>query len=122
MKKLIYKNEEIDNIIIDESSIRSFSWINQDELDLEMQIDWNGQYNLKDEFDFMSVKTKLFFSWITDLKMNLDWKNTIGSPGVTTFSFKKNFNNTFKIYFELDFNAVGYISFNCNEFYFEIIE
>lgn len=122
MKKLIYKNEEVNSIIIDESSILSISWINQDQLNLEMLIDWNGQYNLKDEFDFMNIKTRMIFNWITDLKINLDWKNSIGSPGITTFSFKEEPNKTFNINFELDFNATGYIKFNCNDFYFEIIE
>lgn len=121
MKK-IYVNEEVNKIILDESGIIGFSWTGEEETNFEIQIDWNGQSDLKEEFDFTKIKTKLVFIWVTNLKMNLDWRNYIQSPVITIFSFKKEPHNTFSINFELDFNALGYICFNCNDFYFEIIE
>ena len=40
MKKNVYKNEEVKDIILDECGIIGFSWINE-ELDFDIQIDWN---------------------------------------------------------------------------------
>ena len=68
MKKNVYKNEEVKDIILDECGIIGFSWINE-ELDFDIQIDWNGQSDLADDFDFMETKAHLVFHWITELKI-----------------------------------------------------
>ncbi len=122
MKKYIYKNEEIDSIILDESFIQGFNWINDND-GLEMDIDWNGQQDLVDIFDFMNVKTKLKFSLVYNIQFNFEFKGqcTMGALEITSFSYIKKLSN-YEIEFKFDFSPVGYIKFNCNDFYFEIIE
>ena len=122
MEILRYNNEEVnqeETAIIDESSILSISWIH-DGLDLEMAIDWNGQHGTK--YRDKKLKTFLVFKWVSGLKINLDWGKYLQSPTITTFSWQKLRDKTFSIKFKLDFNADGYICFNCNSFYFEIQE
>jgi hypothetical protein len=122
MKKYIYKNEEVNSIIIDESNIISILWVNN-ALDFVIIIDWNGQYDLKDEFDFMNIETRLIFNWVTNLKIDLNWNNNqIGSPEISSFSFQKQLNGTYNINLDCNFDSIGYVNFNCNDFCFEIIE
>lgn len=78
-KKDIYKNEEVDSIIINESTIESISWLGLRGLDLKIIIDWNGQENLKDDYDFLNINTQMIFEFVTDLKIHLDCSNQIGA-------------------------------------------
>ena len=119
MKKTIYQNDELSKIVLDESGITGIEWTN-DEIDLEVKIDWNGQYDLKDIFN--EITTKLIFNWVTDLVIALNYKEQIKAPEITKFSFKKNLNNSYKINFSFHSNVNGHISFNCNSLHFEIIE
>ncbi len=126
MKKLIYKNEEIDRIVLDESGIIGIRWTmdeNNHPVNIEMEMDWNGQEDLVGEYDFMKIKTKIFFSLVHDAKFNFEFKgqNTIGDLEITTFSYLKE-DLIYKIEFRFDFSPVGYIKFNCIDFYFEIEE
>ena len=52
MAKNIYRNEEVDSIIINESTIESISWLGLRRLDLKIIIDWNGQEDLKNDYNF----------------------------------------------------------------------
>ena len=61
MKKHIYRDDEIDKINLDESFIKSFRWLDDEEghpVNLEVEIDWNGQKDLVEDFDFMSIKSR----------------------------------------------------------------
>ena len=120
MKKNVYKNEEVKDIILAECGIIGFSWINE-ELDFDIQIDWNGQSDLADDFDFMETKAHLVFHWITELKIMLDYKDQIKASSIESFSFKKN-EYGYNININCNFDSIGYINFNCYDFYFEIIE
>lgn len=122
MKKNIYKNEEIDKIILDESGIIGFSWTGKEELDFEISIDWNGQYDLMNYFDFMNVKTILRFEWVTEVKIMIDYKDQIKAPSIQSFSYKKNNNGKYNINIDCNFDSIGYINLNCNKFFFRIIE
>lgn len=82
MKKKTYINEEIDKIILDESGITGFSWIGEEELDFEINVDWNGQYDLVNHFDFMNIKTILRFEWVTEVKILIDFKDQIKAPAI----------------------------------------
>ena len=56
MKKLVYKNREIDHLILDESFINGFTWIDANDghpTNLEIDINWNGQENMCNDFDFI---------------------------------------------------------------------
>lgn len=72
MKKLVYKNREIDHLILDESFINGFKWIDDNDgppTNLEIDINWNGQENMCNDFDFMAIKTHICFS--LDFALNL---------------------------------------------------
>ena len=126
MKKLIYKNEEIDKIVLEESGIKGIKWIedtNTNPVNIEIEIDWNGQQDLVESFDFMNIRTKLFFSLVHNAKFDFEFKNpyTIGKIEITNFSYIKK-EHVYTIEFKFDSSPVGFIKFNCVDFYFEIIE
>lgn len=126
MKKLIYKNGEIDKIILDESYISGFRWINNCDghpTNLEIEIDWNGQQNLISDFDFMNIKTRNFFSSVFDAQFKFEFKDsyTTGALEISSFSYVRN-SLIYSIDFKFNFAPIGYVKFNCHDFYFEIIE
>ena len=128
MKKLVYKNREIDHLILDEIFINGIKWIDDNDgppTNLEIDIDCNGQENMCNDFDFMSIKTHISFSLVIEAKFCFEFKApyTIGGLEITSFSYNyddKRHHDT--IEFKFDFSPVGYIKFNCLDFYFEIIE
>lgn len=128
MKKLIYRNQEIEKIILDESFIQGFKWIddnNENPTNLEIEIDLNGQQDLLDYFDLMNIKTNFVFNLVIDAQFNFVFKPpyTIGALEITSFTYQYNeISQLYLIEFKFDFSPVGYIKFNCTDFYFEIIE
>ncbi len=120
-KKDIYKNEEVDSIIINESTIESISWLGLRGLDLKIIIDWNGQEDLKNDYDFLNINTQMIFEFVTDLKIHLDCSNQIGRLGIYDFSYLKNEDGTYNVNFQFKFGKKGIINFNCNRFSFVII-
>jgi hypothetical protein len=126
MKKHIYKNEEIDKIILDESLILSITWIYKNNPIIEIGIDWCGQEDLKDKIDFLNMQTKLIFDFAGDIDFN--FKHVVGkwnSGALEITSFLYNYDNNTQLYtieFIFDYSPVGHIKFNCTGFYFEIIE
>ena len=123
MKEVIYKNEEINRIILDESLILSIEWIYKDHPIIEMIIDWCGQEDLKDEINFLKVQTKLKFEFAWDIDFNFkhigSWNS--GALEITSFSFIKK-EQIYEIEFRFDFSPVGYMKFSCTDFCFVIIE
>lgn len=115
-----FKNEEIDRINLVESGIVSLTWKNNEQ-DLEFIIDWCGQENLKNEFDFNSISTKLEFKFVTDLKLSIDYGSKMGAIEISAFSFKKG-QDVYEIDFRFDFNPVGFMKFYCNSLDFIIQE
>ncbi len=59
---MIYKNEEIDFINLNESGIVAMAWTGDNETDFETIIDWNGQENLKNKYDFYISKQRLYLN------------------------------------------------------------
>lgn len=121
MKKLIYKNEDIDRIILDESLILSIEWIYESRPIIQMSIDWCGQDDLKNEIVFLKMQTKLVFDFAGDIDFNFKhsgpWNS--GALEITSFSYVK-IESVYNIEFLFDFSPVGYIKFRCTDFYFEI--
>ncbi|MDH6311933.1 hypothetical protein M2137_000692 [Parabacteroides sp. PFB2-10] len=123
MRKHIYRNEEVDNIILDESLLLSIEWIYKEHPIIEIKIDWCGQEDLKDEIVFLEMQTKLVFDYAGNIDFNFKHSGTwnSGALEITEFSYLKK-GTMYMIEFKFDFSPVGYIRFNCADFYFEIIE
>lgn len=126
MKKVIFKNEEVDKIILDESSIIGIRWVNNpngNPVDIEMEIDWNGQKDFANDFDLMNIKTTMYFSLVHDAQFCFEYAsgNTMGNIGISSFSYIKN-DFIFDIIFNFEFGPIGFIKFRCADFYFKIIE
>lgn len=121
IKEMIYKNEEIDFINLNESGIVAMAWTGDNETDFETIIDWNGQENLKDDYDFLNINTQMIFEFVTDLKIHLDCSNQIGRLGIYDFSYLKNEDGTYNVNFQFKLGKKGIINFNCNSFSFVII-
>ena len=119
-KRTIYKNNEIRNIVIDESFIQGIIWKN-DGKDIQMIIDWNGQKNLEDKFDFLKIKTKIMFEFVTDFQIKIDFGEYIGEMEITSFSFKEK-EDIREVFFSFNFIPKGFIKFKCNDLYFIIEE
>ena len=118
MKKIFF-NAQIDKIIIDESLIIGFSWVN-DSKDLSITVDWCGQEGLKDEFDFNNIITNLYFEFVTEAEFNFKFSElTMGALEITSFNFTPK-DKIWLIEFSFDFYPVGYIRFYCNDFKFVI--
>ena len=128
MKKHIYRDDEIDKINLDESFIKSFRWLDDEEghpVNLEVEIDWNGQKDLVEDFDFMSIRTRMVFSLVVNAKFCFEFKKpyTIGGMEISAFEYNYNPDHLdYSIEFQFYFSPVGSVKFNCSEFYFEIIE
>jgi hypothetical protein len=116
-----YVNSEIGKIVLDESTITSIKWINENGIDIEMDIDWCGQEDLKNEIDFLSVKTRLLFHFASDINFNFHHQApyTIGALEVSEFKFHA-IGKQYSIEFRFDFQPVGFIKFICNDFDFII--
>jgi len=109
----IFTNLEIQNLIIDESYINSITW-QKNAIDLCIDLDWCGM----PEYDLTDKKTFLFFEWVTNFKINMQYKdNQIGLPEITSFNFEQ-FDNIFKVNIRFDFQPEGEISFRCNNIKF----
>lgn len=117
-----YVNEEIQDIILDESLIVSLKWVNEGGADLEMEVDWCGQEDLAKEIDFLKIKTYLKFKVAHNLMVTLEHKDkyNIGNPEITEFSFSK-VNNKYKVRFDFSFSPQGFMEFYCSEIRFEVI-
>ena len=119
----VFKNKEVEQIVLDESTITSIKWLNENGINIEMDVDWCGQEDLKNDIDFLKVKTKLIFEFASDIDFNFKHSDTytIGALEITDFTFKKN-DIRYTIDIKFDFQPVGYIKFNCNDFQFVIEE
>jgi hypothetical protein len=116
---VVYKNERLSELVINESVILGFRWAN-DAKDVEMDIDWCGQENLKNEFDFLKIKTKLFFQFVTDLEISIDFgRYNMGTMEITTFSFTLN-DNVWDVMFTFNYIPKGFIKLKCNTLSFLI--
>jgi hypothetical protein len=121
MKQKIYRNEDIDKILLDDGGggIIAITWPDQNNRNLQMANDWGGQEEFKNDFNFFKIETNLFFESVYDI--GFDIYDTLRSLSIGTFSYKL-IENYYLIEFELDFNAKGTIRFKCSGFYFEIID
>ncbi len=118
---ITYKNDDLNKIIINESFIEKIEWLNKGK-DLSFSIDWCGQEDLADEIDFLNVKTNLIFKFSTEIEFNFKYEDdSMGAMEITEFNFVKNENGKYQIKFDFAYQPIGYIKFNCNDFYFEII-
>lgn len=116
----IYNSSDIEKININESIIMGFSWINNKQ-DFKIIIDWNGQENLKNIWDFNKISTHLYFDFVTDVEFNFKFnENTMGAIEITSFKFNPSNQGLFAIEFLFDFYPVGFIKFVCNDFRFVI--
>lgn len=118
-----YSNSEIDKIVLDESTILSIKWVNENGIDVEMDIDWCGQEDLKKDIDFLNVKTKLSFEFVSDIDFNFKHQGsyTIGALEISEFKFLQ-IDKRYSIMFKFDSQPVGYMKFNCNSLVFIIEE
>ena len=122
--KHVYKNEEIDQIILDESLILSISWKYKGHPIIEMDIDWCGQEDMK-ELDYPKLQTRLIFEYAGNIDFNFKhvagkWNS--GALEITSFTYSRDNHNNYTIVFTFDYAPVGYIKFECSDFYFEITE
>lgn len=113
----VFKDEQVREVNLNESGITCIRWINQ-ENDLEIEVDWNGQTEFKEELDFNNIKTRLIFDYITDLDIQLKY-TSIGALEVTQFEFEKE-ENAYWIHFRFNFHPVGHIRFKCNSISFVV--
>jgi hypothetical protein len=119
-------NEDIREIILEESGIVSITWAGENERNIIMGIDWTGsQEDMEVPIDiYKNLKTNLHFEFATDIDFNFKHNKTwtIGALEISEFNFKKVAEYKYKIEFIFYFNPVGHLKFNCSNFYFEIIE
>ena len=117
----IFKNSEIEQIILDESTIMSIKWVNNNGIDIEMDVDWCGQESLKNKIDFLNINTKLLFTHVSDIDFNFKHSNnyTTGALEITEFSFNE-IDKRYSVYLKFDFQPVGHIKFDCDEIKFVI--
>jgi hypothetical protein len=114
-----FSDQELEKIIINESLITRITWVNHF-ADLVIQIDWCGQEDLKNEFNFMKIRSSLHFDFTTEVEFDFKFKPTnMGALEITTFTFEKKL-NIWAIAFEFSFYPVGHIKFNCNDFRFVV--
>jgi hypothetical protein len=114
-----YINQEIEKIIINESLINGISWSNEFK-DVIIDLDWAGQDDLKEEFDFLKIKTSLYFEFVTEMESKLKFQpKTMGALEIGSFSFALK-DKIWLIEFRFDFYSIGYIKFNCNNLKFII--
>ena len=122
--KRIYRNEDIDNIILDESLIVSISWKYENHPVIEMGIDWCGQMDMKD-LEYSKLQTRLVFNFAGNIDFSfkhITGKWNSGALEITSFSYSYDKKGNYTVVFTFDYSPVGYIKFDCSEFYFEIIE
>ncbi|WP_320969579.1 hypothetical protein [Bacteroides nordii] len=120
IKEMIYKNEEIDFINLNESGIVAMAWTGDNETDFETIIDWNGQENLKNKYDFLYIKTKIVFEFVTNLIIQINSKEFMGALEIYDFSYLKRENNTYNITFRFELSQKGSINLDCVGFSFII--
>lgn len=115
-----YINDRINELVIDESIILGFNWINEAK-DFELNIDWCGQEDLKQTFEFRNISTKFLFEFVTDLEFKIDYgSSNMGAMEITSFSFIK-FDKIWEVMFKFDFVPKGFLKFKCNKLEFIII-
>jgi hypothetical protein len=116
----VFSNQELENIIIDESLLTGISWGGNHFQDVAIQIDWCGQEDLKEEIDFVNSKASLYFEFVTDLEFSIKFKSdTMGVLEITSFSFDL-LDEVWAIEFSFKFYPVGYLKFKCNDFKFVV--
>jgi hypothetical protein len=115
-------NEQIEEIILDESFINGLLWTGENGINLEILIDWCGQENLKNKFNFENINTKLLFEYCYEIDFNFKHQNpyTLGNLEITKFKYTKIENNNYLIEFIFDFSPKGSLKFYCNNFIFII--
>lgn len=117
-----YKSSEIEKINLNEGGIIGILWIN-DELDLRLRIDWCGQKDLQDNFDFENIKTSLTFSFATNIEFNFKFAPTqMKGMEITSFNYFLKEDGRYEIEITMDFQPIGFIKLFCNDFYFLIEE
>jgi hypothetical protein len=115
-----YTTSDIDKIVFDESGILSIEWINE-EIDLKFLIDWCGQEDLEENFDFNKITTNLYFEFVTNVEFNFKFKEeNLKAIEITCFNHLLLPDGTYEIEFIFEFQPVGYIRFRCNDFKFVI--
>lgn len=114
-----YKIESLDKIILDESLITGFTWENKWK-DLRIEIDWCGQEDLKEHFDFNAIKTHLLCEFVTEAEFNYKFKEgTMGALEITSLNLTLK-DKVWFVEFRFDFYPVGKVCFFCNEMRFII--
>lgn len=120
--KTVFKNDEVTDINLCDSGIRAIRWLGVNYENLELTIDWCGQEDLNNVFDFDNISTKMVFNNVSDFSLNGYYpdENTIGLLDIDYFEFTLNSSGKYYIYFDLIISSNSYLKFNCNNFYFEI--
>ncbi|GEM_PF-6816446 len=112
--KTKYSNEEIHQIIIDESFIQTIKWTNNAS-DLQIILDWCGQPDIA-----FSVVNAVFlhFEFVWDVKMEWQYgEQQVGMPEISHFYFEKT-DNFYFISLIFDFHPKGFIQLKCNNLHF----
>lgn len=121
MRILQYRKEEIDSIVLDESTIEVLIWRVDDEFEFKMRIDWCGQEGMN-IIDYDKIDTCLRFKDVNNFDMQITANpNNMGTFEIYDFSYTF-IDGIYFVKFEFKFNIVGYIKFKCQDFYFEIID
>lgn len=119
----IYKNEEIEYINLDDSGIIYFNWYGSHQKNLELLIDWCGQLEFVNIYDFDNIKTKLIFQNISCFDLQANFKPySMGTLDIYEWNYEIDENNKYNLYFKLVGNHNNFIKITCEVFYFEIIE
>ena len=116
MKK--FHANEIDKINLDESGIISISWVN-DEKDLNLLIDWCGQEDLAETFDFNNIICNLYFDFVTNVEVNFRFDDgNMRALEISEFNYFIDEQGIYNIEIVFYFQPVGFIKFKCNNFEF----
>lgn len=96
------------------------AWTGDNETDFETIIDWNGQENLKNEYVFLHIKTRIVFEFVTNLIIQIDSKKFMAALGIYDFFYLKHEDSTYSVTFRFELSQKGFINFDCVGFSFVI--
>jgi len=112
--------DQLAKINFDESGIIGILWAN-DENDLNLLIDWCGQEDMANDFDFNNIATHLYFEFVTNVEFNFKFnEKNMKAIEISHFNYTIRPDSTYDIEFLFDFQPVGHMKFRCNDFKFVI--
>lgn len=130
--KIINAKEEIKIINLNDSGIVKFVWTGKGHKDLELYINWCGQEEFADIFDFDNIDMKMICQNVIEFNLRADFKDlSMGPLEIWEFNYKiiesRKYNITkqkkyYNICFDLVTNSNNFLKIICDNFYFMIDE